>query len=72
MKPTTVNDVIDNLEAQELHSTRQLARGLVAEYRKGTAIDPEYDFSVQPRELRQVVYDGIVRYSRRRWWSKLR
>lgn len=68
MKSTTVDDVIQNLEHQELHPTRQLARGLIAEYRKGTAIDPLYDFSKQPEQLRQIVYNAAVRWHYKRKW----
>lgn len=74
-KPTikSVSTVITALESQELHPTRQLARGLVAEYRRGQAIDRGYDFSDAPRELRQVVYDGIVRYrAQYSWLARLR
>lgn len=73
-KPTikSVSTVITALESQEMHPTRQLARGLVAEYRRGQAINPHYDFSRAPRELRQVIYDGIVRYGAQySWLAKL-
>lgn len=54
-----------------LPHARDIARTAVAKYRRGTAINPTYDFSAQPKELRQVVYDGTVRFSRRRWYSRL-
>lgn len=50
---------------------RELAKEAVTRYRKGHALEPAYDFSTVPSELRQVVYDGSVRFSRRRWWSVL-
>lgn len=50
---------------------RQLAREAVARYRQGSAIDTHYDFHAAPIELRQVVYDATVRFSRRRWWARL-
>lgn len=71
-KAKSVDDVIDALESQELHPTRQLARGLIAKYRKGTAIDPGYDFSEQPRELRQIVYNAMVRWHYKRRWRLFR
>lgn len=67
-----VNATLAAIEAQELHPTRRLARGLVAEYRKGKAIDKTYDFSAQSKERRQIFYDGAVRYSARHsLWSRL-
>lgn len=70
-EPKIITDTLAQLEAAELHPTRQLARKLVAEHRQGSAIDTRYDFNQAPRELKQVVYDTIVRFSRRRWWSRL-
>lgn len=61
--------VIDN---QRPHD-RDLARQLVARYRKGTALDSTYDFNAQPREQRQIVYNAAVRFHcRRGWWARLR
>lgn len=71
-EPKSVTDVINDLERQQLHPTRQLAAGLVAEYRRGSAIDPRYDFSNQRPELRQVVYNAMVRFHcKRMWWRRL-
>lgn len=69
--PQSVDEVIATLESQQLHPTRQLARRLVNEYRKGSAIDPRYDFNSQPRELRAIMYGAAVRFSRRRWWTRI-
>lgn len=66
--PTDITRALREIESTELHPTRQLARKLVAEHRH--TIDPDYDFSEQPRELRQVFYDATVRFSRRRWWAR--
>lgn len=71
-KAKSVDDVIDALESQELHPTRQLARGLIAEYRKGTAIDRSYDFLQASITARQVIYNQIVVfYCWRSWWMRL-
>lgn len=71
LTPQSVNDVLTSIENAELHPTRQLARRLVNEYRKGSAIDPRYDFNAQPRELRAIMYGAAVRFSRRRLWSRI-
>lgn len=75
MKPTTadVNTVLREIETADLpdQHPRKLATKTIAQYRATAAIDPDYDFVDQPRELRQVFYDATVRFSRRRWWSKL-
>ena len=71
-KAKSVDSVLADIERQELHPTRQLARGLIVEYRKGTAIDLEYDFSKQPVQLRQIVYNQIVRFHCRRRWRLFR
>lgn len=65
-KLKSVNDVIEDLERQEIHPTRQLARGLVAEYRKGKAIDRTYRFEDAPVELRQIIYNQCTRFYCRR------
>lgn len=52
---------------------RDIARQAVAkyQYRRGSAIDSRYNFSNAPIELRQTIYNMIVRFSRRRLWSRL-
>lgn len=51
---------------------RELAKEAVERYRRRTTMtDPDYDFNAAPVELRQVVYDVTVRFSRRRLWSRL-
>lgn len=73
-EPTTkaIDAALESIEAQELHPTRRLARGLVAEYRKGKAIDESYDFNAQSREQRQIFYNAAVRFrARHSLWSRL-
>lgn len=65
-KLKTVADVIQDLERQQLHPTRQLASELVAKYRRGSAIDPNYRFEDAPKELRQIIYNQSVRFHCRR------
>lgn len=57
--PTDINRALKSIEHAD------------AEYRKGTAIDPRYNFNAKPEALRQVFYDAAVRFSRRRWWARL-
>lgn len=75
MQPTAkaVNDTLKQIESAERdpNHPRSLAREAVARRRANSTIDPRYDFSAAPAELRQVVYDGTVRFSRRRLWSRL-
>lgn len=74
MKAKSVDDVLQSIAKTEgvNEPPRLIARRRVAEYRKGTAIDPLYNFSEQPHELRQVVYNGTARfYCRSSWWSRL-
>lgn len=79
MKPTTptpddINRTLREIERTELpeEHPRQFAAGAVKRYRRGTAIRLSYNFSEAPRELRQTVYNQIVRYHcSHSWWSKL-
>lgn len=60
------------VDTSRIHD-RDLARQLVAKWRKGTALDSTYDFNAQPREQRQIVYNAAVRFHcHRSWWSRLR
>lgn len=61
---------IENAERGEEHP-RTLAHLLVAQYRATANATPEYDFDHAPKELKKVVYDAAVRFSRRRLWARL-
>lgn len=69
----SIADTLAAIEAQERdpNHPRAIARSLVAKYRKGKAIDETYRFEDAPVELRRVIYDGTVRFSRRRWWARI-
>ncbi len=73
MTQPTDSDIAATLNGIARASThpRELAREAVARYRQGSAISAYYDFNSAPVELRRVIYDAAVRFSRRRWWSKL-
>lgn len=76
MKPTTndINAALDSIARTErpANHPRNLARQAIAQYRRVSAIDPDYDFSKVPRAARQVIYDMTVKYSARHsLWSKL-
>lgn len=76
MKPPTTTDINTTLRAIEATErspdhARALAREAVARWQRGSVIDPDYDFNAQPVELRRIAYDATVRFSRRRWWSRL-
>ena len=67
-----VSATLKQIELDSAHPTRKLARELVADYRRRQTT-ATYDFLQAPRELRQVVYDGIVRYgAQHSWWARLR
>lgn len=78
MKTPTSADIrtaLKAIEATELPDShpRRLAQQAIAEHRRVRAIDPDYDFSAAPRQMRQVIYDSIVRYSAQHsWWARLR
>lgn len=42
---------------------RDIARAAITEFRRAKAIDPDYDFSAAPRQMRQVIYSMCVKYS---------
>lgn len=67
MKPTNhdITTALKAIEATELPDDhpRRLAQQAVAQHRRVRVIDPDYDFSAAPRQMRQVIYDSIVRYS---------
>lgn len=72
--PKTVNDTLNEIAraSESIHPTRQLARELVARYRRGTAIDPDYDFHAASEQSRQVIYNQILRFRCwRSWWMRL-
>lgn len=77
MKPPSTDDInrtlweIERTELPEDHP-RALAAEAVQRYRKGTAIRLSYNFSEAPRQLRQTVYNQIVRYHcSHSWWRRL-
>jgi len=53
-----INDVLEQLESDKLSP-------------RGSAIDPDYDFSAAPRHLRSVIYASTVWFCYRRWWTRL-
>lgn len=61
---------IENAERGQEHP-RTLARKAVAQYRTTTNTALDYDFDRAPKELKQVVYNVAVRFSRRRLWARL-
>lgn len=69
MKPTPndINAALDSIARTErpANHPRNLARQAIAQHRRVSAIDPDYDFSSTPRAARQVIYDMTVRYSAR-------
>lgn len=69
-KAKSVDATLDEIAraSESVHPTRQLARDRIAQYRQGTAIDPLYDFSTQPEQLRQIVYNAAVRWHYKRRW----
>lgn len=69
-EPREITDTLNAIAAAS-NENRQLARERVAKWRAGSAIRLSYDFDNAPVELKQVVYDTTVRFSRRRWWSRL-
>lgn len=69
-EPSEITKALRGIERASTHP-RQLARERVARYRQSSALRPTYDFSDAPVELKQIVYDATVRFSRRRWWSRL-
>lgn len=75
MKPTTadVNTALRAIASTELPDDhpRRLAAKAIAQYQATAVINPDYDFNQQPRELREIFYGAAVRFSRRRWWSRL-
>lgn len=78
MKPPTSTDItaaLKAIEATELPDShpRRLARQAIAEHRRVRAIDPDYDFSAAPQQMRQVIYDMSVKYgAQHSWWARLR
>lgn len=72
-EPKEITDTLNAIEAAERgpDHPRTLARQAVAKWRAGSAIDSRYDFTSASPELKQVVYNVIVRFSRRRLWSRL-
>lgn len=68
-----VSDTLQSIGAAERdpNHPRSIARAAVAQHRRGTAINHRYDFNSAPLESRRVIYNMIVRFSRRVWWSKL-
>lgn len=79
MKPTAnqVNAALDSIARTErpANHPRNLARRAIAQHRRVSAIDPDYDFSKVPRAARQVIYDMTVKYSARhslwaRFWRR--
>lgn len=77
MKPTNhdITAALKAIEATELPDDhpRRLAREAIAQHRRVRVIDPNYDFSAAPRQMRQVIYDSIVRYSAQHsWLARLR
>lgn len=77
MKPTP-NDItaaLDAIEASErpVDHPRRLAQQAIAQHRRARAIDPDYDFSKAPRQMRQTIYDMTVKYrAQHSWWARLR
>ena len=75
MKPTVtdVNAALNKIEQAERdpQHPRSLARAALQRYRRGSAIDRNYDFSKVPVELRRIVYNATVRFSRRRFWARV-
>lgn len=70
-EPKEITAALDSI-ARASTPARELAKEAVGRYRQRTmTIDPDYDFSAAPLELKQVVYDATVRFSRRRLWSRL-
>lgn len=69
-EPREVAEALEVLD-RELTPPREIASQRVAKWRAGSAIRLSYDFDNAPVELKQVVYDTTVRFSRRRWWSRL-
>lgn len=69
-EPKEITAALEGIERAS-KSPRELTKEAVACYRKGTVIDPDYDFSTASQELKQVVYGATVRFSRRRLWSRL-
>lgn len=61
---TDITAALKAIEATELPDShpRRLAREAIAQHRRAKAIDPDYDFSAAPRQMRQVIYDSIVKY----------
>ena len=78
MNSPTTSDVRAALKAIEATGLpddhpRRLAHQAIAQHRRAKAIDPDYDFSAAPRQMRQVIYDSIVRYgAQHSWWARLR
>ncbi len=69
-EPPEITAALNGIARASTHP-RELAREAVARYRQGSATGACYDFNSAPMELRRVVYDAAVRFSRRRWWSRL-
>lgn len=77
MKPTShdITAALKAIEANELpeNHPRRLAQKAMAQHRRSRPIDPDYDFSAAPRQVRQVIYDMSVKYgAQHSWLARLR
>lgn len=72
-KPKTVDEVIADLESQELHPTRQLAREIIKQHRSDqpALTQQQIDSGSETEDRRRRFVSASVKWSRRSLWSKL-